>query len=129
MATMDLYDKTTKGLSRCIKLISDNNQWDECGDCPYVTARECSRAGFSLPMLRDALYMLEAQNTTIARLQSADDQGELVRCVKAKWVVKRNSPWASCSNCGHSFRDVYDIENYDLFCRHCGAIMEDIVSE
>lgn len=80
-------------------------------------------------MMRDALYVLEDQNQTISELRCADEIGELVRCVKAKWIVKRNSPWASCSNCGHSFRDVYDIENYDAFCRHCGAIMEGIVSE
>lgn len=31
---------------------------------------------------------------------------------------------ATCSECGHTFKDAFDIDNFDNFCRHCGAKME-----
>lgn len=40
----------------------------------------------------------------------------------ARWIPGRRG--ASCSNCHFFFRDVYDLENYDNYCRHCGAIMD-----
>ena len=47
--------------------------------------------------------------------------------IEAKWIIGDNA-WASCSNCKHSYPDVYDLENFDLYCRHCGASMTDIIS-
>lgn len=41
----------------------------------------------------------------------------------AKWIVYNGGVRATCSNCYFSFNDVYDVENYDSFCRHCGSKM------
>lgn len=46
----------------------------------------------------------------------------------AYWIAHKNDG-ATCSHCHRSFKDVYDVENYDLYCRHCGAVMEGIISE
>ena len=39
------------------------------------------------------------------------------------WYVQKFGDNARCSECGMSFKDVYDIENHDRYCRHCGARM------
>ena len=39
------------------------------------------------------------------------------------WIYKRGC-WAECSECHHDFNDVYDLENSDHYCRHCGAKMD-----
>ena len=36
---------------------------------------------------------------------------------------------ATCSECGHTFRDAFDIDDFDNFCRHCGAYMTERRSE
>lgn len=43
-----------------------------------------------------------------------------------RWLIPRFGSDARCSECGMHFTDVYDIDNYDRFCRHCGAVMEGI---
>jgi hypothetical protein len=40
-----------------------------------------------------------------------------------RWYIQRFGDDARCSECGMSFKDVYDIEDYDRYCRHCGARM------
>ena len=42
------------------------------------------------------------------------------------WLIRKWGDDAKCSNCGKAFKDVYDMENYDGFCRHCGTKMEGI---
>lgn len=42
----------------------------------------------------------------------------------ATWLIRRWGDDAQCSNCGKSFKDVYDVDNYDKFCRHCGVQMK-----
>ena len=39
------------------------------------------------------------------------------------WYIRRFGADAKCSECGMSFKDAYDIEDYDKYCRHCGARM------
>ena len=42
------------------------------------------------------------------------------------WLIRKWGDDAKCSNCGRTSKDVYDMENYDAFCRCCGAKMEGI---
>lgn len=41
-----------------------------------------------------------------------------------KWLIRRGITDAQCSECKMYFNDVYDMDNSDAFCRHCGAKME-----
>ena len=45
-------------------------------------------------------------------------------CATGFWLIRRWGDDAKCSNCGRTSKDVYDMENYDAFCRCCGAKME-----
>ena len=40
------------------------------------------------------------------------------------WLIRKWGDDAKCSNCGRTSEGVYDMDNYDGFCRHCGAKME-----
>lgn len=40
------------------------------------------------------------------------------------WLIREGISDAQCSECQMYFRDVYDMDNSDAFCRHCGAKME-----
>ena len=40
------------------------------------------------------------------------------------WLIREGISDAQCSECGMYFNDVYDMENSDAFCRHCGIKME-----
>jgi len=44
----------------------------------------------------------------------------------ATWLIRNWGDDAKCSNCGHTFKDVYDMDNHDRFCRFCGNKMEGI---
>ena len=44
----------------------------------------------------------------------------------ATWLIHKWGDDAQCSNCGRSFKDVYDMDNYDQYCRHCGTHMKGI---
>lgn len=41
----------------------------------------------------------------------------------ATWLIRKWGDDAKCSNCGHTFKDVYDMDNHDRFCRFCGTKM------
>ena len=41
----------------------------------------------------------------------------------ATWLIRKWGDDAKCSNCGHTFKDVYDMDNHDRFCRFCGSKM------
>ena len=43
-----------------------------------------------------------------------------------KWLIRKFGDDAQCSNCGQYFKDVYDMDNYDQYCRHCGTQMKGI---
>lgn len=40
------------------------------------------------------------------------------------WIYKKCDN-AQCSCCGQYVRDVYDDDNEDRYCRHCGAKMDE----
>ena len=40
------------------------------------------------------------------------------------WLIRKGISDVQCSECGMYFNDVYDMENSDAFCRHCGTKME-----
>lgn len=42
---------------------------------------------------------------------------------EAEWHIFKGRRGATCSYCKHTFDDVYGPENYDYYCRHCGARM------
>lgn len=44
----------------------------------------------------------------------------------ATWLIHKWGDDAKCSNCGRSFKDVYDMDNYDQYCRHCGTQMKGV---
>lgn len=41
-----------------------------------------------------------------------------------KWLIRKFGADAQCSKCKMYFSDVYDLENSDAYCRHCGTKME-----
>lgn len=41
------------------------------------------------------------------------------------WIVSNKSSWSQCSVCKRHFLYVWDYENADERCRHCGAIMDE----
>jgi len=47
----------------------------------------------------------------------------------ALWIIRKWGDDAKCSNCGHTFRDVYDMDNHDRFCRFCGRRMIGVKGE
>ena len=42
------------------------------------------------------------------------------------WLIRKWGDDAKCSNCGHTFKDVYDMDNHDRFCRFFGRKMEGV---
>ena len=40
------------------------------------------------------------------------------------WLIRNFGSDAQCSECKTFFSDVYDMENSDNYCRHCGTKME-----
>ena len=44
----------------------------------------------------------------------------------ATWLIHGWGDDAKCSNCGRFFKDAYDMDNYDQYCRHCGTHMKGI---
>lgn len=46
-----------------------------------------------------------------------------------KWIIQKNTRNAMCPSCHKSFKDVYDMDNYDHYCRHCGLAMDGIINE
>lgn len=41
------------------------------------------------------------------------------------WIVSNKSSWSQCSVCKRHFLYVWDYENADWYCRHCGAKMDE----
>jgi len=40
------------------------------------------------------------------------------------WIISGNQ--LRCPICGHYFKDAYDMDNFDNYCRNCGTRMEGI---
>lgn len=41
------------------------------------------------------------------------------------WIVSNKSSWSKCSVCKRHFLYVWDYDNADEYCRHCGAKMDE----
>lgn len=41
------------------------------------------------------------------------------------WIVSNKSEWSQCSVCKRHFLYVWDYDNADTYCRHCGAKMDE----
>lgn len=81
----------------------------------------CDRDCENCELVQDAEEIITMYSCVISMLQAQPNHTEKVE--KAYWIVRRNSNYATCSNCSHSYIDVYDLEDFDNYCRHCGAKM------
>lgn len=78
---------------------------------------ECSHKGTDAPggckdeLMLDAMLALEAPQEPQATTPEAE------------WLLFKGKRGATCSYCKHTYYDVYDVENHDYYCRHCGAKM------
>ena len=45
---------------------------------------------------------------------------------KGKWLIRFFGAEAKCSKCGKYMTGVYDLDNFDKFCRNCGSEMMSI---
>ena len=63
--------------------------------------------------------------TAHLKLKTVHSESKTVhsKCKTGHWIIL-DDIWTKCSECGLMFRDVYDLDNYDNYCRHCGAKME-----
>ena len=59
----------------------------------------------------------------IAKLRTLSKVQEPTSTPEAEWLLYKGRRGATCSFCKHTYNDVYDVENYDYYCRHCGAKM------
>lgn len=58
----------------------------------------------------------------IAEVEEAPTiEAEVVK--HATWKLHRNGE-GTCSNCKRTFADVWDFDNFDNYCAHCGAKMD-----
>lgn len=62
---------------------------------------------------------LEVYKEQLENLPSAQPERKTGR-----WLIREGISDAQCSECKMYFRDVYDMDNSDAFCRHCGTKME-----
>lgn len=94
-------------------------------DCGIIACERhwCNNIDKSIPHTYAYLYMTDY--CPIAKLNS---EVGLER-PKGKWIILKHSHNAMCSNCHRTFVDAYDFDNWDNYCRHCGAIMEEMVTE
>lgn len=65
---------------------------------------------------------------TNAVLDSIDDQptADVVEVKRGKWVSHHPDGSATCSVCGRKQKDVWDFDNWQNFCGHCGADMRGV---
>ena len=89
------------------KLLDDFQIWPICDDCAQLEDTKCELSG--------EYICLSVQNAPTV---------EAIPVVHGHWIYKKNG-WAECSECHHDFLGVYDLENSDAYCRHCGAKMDE----
>ena len=96
-------EKVIQELDYCLEGLCDN----------------CSHKGTDAPggckdeLMLDALMALNA-------LKAREPQEKMP---EAEWLLYKGKRGATCSYCKHTYQDVYDAENYDYYCRHCGSRM------
>lgn len=93
-------EKVIKGLECCLP---PHDQ--DCDLCPYDSIDLRCRS----KLHEDVMALLKTQESTSTP--------------EAEWLLYKGRHGATCSFCKHTYHDVYDVENYDYYCRHCGAKM------
>ena len=87
-------------------------------DSDYMGGKAVAYA-WSMDYTRNAPTIIEAEGKDDS-IQSAD----VAPVVHARWIDKQAGN-ATCSNCKHRHKGVYDDDNEDRFCRSCGADMRE----
>ena len=105
---MDKLEKVTKGLERCIEkqdTVANKTHGFNCTACPYF--RKCDSSGYliGLPLMRDALALLKAQEPVSVQKKHME------------MVGLQTWDWA-CGNCGQT---VLFSAN---FCPWCGRAVK-----
>ena len=112
MTDMEKREKVIKGLECCVKAelgITDEHGF-ACNSCPYQDLGTICHTYTKAQMLKDAIALLKAQEPQATTPE-------------AEWLIFKGKRGATCSYCKRTFYDVYDVENYDYYCRRCGARM------
>ena len=68
----------------------------------------------------------KVQELVAVQIEKAYELGRESVQPTGTWLIHKWGDDAQCSNCGRSFKDVYDMDNYDQYCRHCGTHMKGI---
>ena len=106
---MTVREKILKALSICLPETDAEGEYN-CGMCPYNDRCRLGTASLPVAMIEDIRRVMREQ--------------ELMKSTpEAEWHLFMGRRGATCSYCKYTFDDVYDAENYDGYCRHCGAKM------
>ena len=106
-----------------IEVIDAIESWDFGeGFCRGNAIKYIARAGrknseTEIDDLKKALWYIQRE---IARLGGEEEK---TGAIEAEWLLYKGREGATCSYCKYTYKDVYDVENYDYYCRHCGAKM------
>jgi len=84
-----------------------------------VCGNDCDTNEFIYDAPQDEQVIMCPEHYVLSNLPSVKSERK-----KGNWLIHKFGDDAKCSECGMTFRDVYDIENSDSFCRRCGAKME-----
>ena len=125
-------EKVVKGLECCLG-DTRTDLPNLCTICPYAHGSYATQT-CGKKLREDALALLKAQeqkcrecgeatSKAIQELQAKLKAQEPQGTPEAEWLLYKGMRGATCSYCKHTFDDVYDVENYDYYCRHCGAKM------
>ena len=105
MTEHEKREKVLRGLSAHV----NGHPHTRCHKCPYWGTGPHGSSECNV-LAADALALLKAQE-------------QQATTPDAEWLLFRGRKGATCSYCKRTFYDVYDVENYDYYCRHCGARM------
>jgi len=74
------------------------------------------------------MYVMTRKDCEVvmAAAELLEAQEQQTTTPEAEWLLFKGNRGATCSYCKRTFYDVYDVENYDYYCRHCGARMRKI---
>ena len=118
------------------KGICEGTWEDQYSKCPLVeTSDSCEDAVSRQRLLSDLKELITAWKKypvmaeQIKGVETAIGYVEAIPPVTPKrktgrWLIRDGISGAQCSECKMYFKDVYDMDNSDSFCRHCGAKME-----
>lgn len=73
---------------------------------------------------KNCRYQFDGNCTRKEKYQDCEYQNLIQERRTGKWLIRIFGGDAQCSECGMYFKDAYDLENSDHYCRHCGTKME-----